>query len=111
MNSAQQIPACFFPLSTEQALREYDLLAQKLFGAGRLTLGIHRVLSSYALQVDSIIQAKQAGKHIPAFWFATMDKARSRLKLEELENPSSPPKSPVPNKFANFGLASRLRVA
>jgi hypothetical protein len=62
MNAAQQIPACFFPLTNEQASREYELLARKLSEADRLTLSIHRALSSYALQVDSIIQAKDAGQ-------------------------------------------------
>jgi hypothetical protein len=101
---------CFFPLSTEEASREYELLARKLSDAGRLTLAMHRALSSYVLQIDSIIKAREAGKHIPAFWFATLDKARLRLKLEQLEDPvlgSAPP----PNKFAHCGFSSRSRAA
>jgi hypothetical protein len=112
VNPPQQIPACFFPLSTEDASREYEFLARKLFDAGRLTLAMHRALSSYALQVDSIIKAKEAGRHVSAFSFATMDKSRSRLKLEELENPFSPAKvAPPQNKFAHCGFSSRSRAA
>jgi hypothetical protein len=111
VNSVQQVPACFFPLTTEQASREYDLLARKLSEAGRLTLAMQRALASYALQIDGIIVAREAGKPIPAFWFATMDKARSRLKLEELEKPFTDPAASPPNKFANYGFSSRLRAA
>lgn len=100
---------CFFPLSTEHALREYEFLARKLSDAGRLTLAMHRALSSYALQVDSIIQAKEAGKHIPAFWFATLDRARLQLKLEQLEDPV-PRSAPLPNKFAHCGFSNRSRA-
>jgi hypothetical protein len=75
LNAAQQIPACLFPLSTEQASGEYDFLARKLSGAGRLTIAMHRVLSSYALQVDSIVQAKEEGRQIRASWLATLDRA------------------------------------
>ena len=109
MNAAQQIPTCFFPLSTEQASGEYDFLARKLFDADRLTLAMHRALSSYALQIDSIIKAKEAGKHIPAFWFATLDKARLQLKLEQLDDPV--PRSAPPNKFAHCGFSNRSRAA
>jgi hypothetical protein len=110
MNAAQQIPACFFPLTTEQASREYDLLARKLSEAGRLTLAIHRALSAYVLQVDSIITAIQEGRPIRAFWLATLDKARAQLKLEELEDPLARSK-PSPNKYAHFGFSSRARAA
>ena len=110
MNPPQQIPACFFPLSTEQASGEYDFLARKLFDAGRLSTAIHRALSSYAVQIDCIIQAKEAGKHIPAFWFATLDKARLQLKLEHLEDPL-PRSAPLPNKFAHCGFSRRSRAA
>jgi hypothetical protein len=109
VNPPQQIPTCFFPLSTEQASGEYDFLARKLLDAGRLSTAIHRALSSYAVQIDCIIQAK-AGKHIPAFWFATLDKARLQLKLEQLEDPV-PRSAPPPNKFAHFGFSSRSRAA
>ena len=56
---------CFFPLSTEEASREYELLARKLSEAGRLTLARHRALSSYALQVDCIVKAKSEGREPP----------------------------------------------
>jgi hypothetical protein len=109
LNSAEQIPACFFPLNTEQALGEYDLLARKLADAGRLALTTHRALSSYVLQIDIIIKAKEAGKHIPAFWFATLDKARLQLKLEQLDDPVTR-SAPLRNKFAGCGFSSRLRA-
>jgi hypothetical protein len=100
---------CFFPLSTEEASLEYEFLARKLSESGRLTTATHRALSSYALQVDIIIKAKEAGKLIPAFTFATLDKARSQLKLELLDEPV-PRSAPLPNKFAGCGFSSRLRV-
>jgi hypothetical protein len=100
---------CFFPLSTEEASREYELLARKFCEAGRLTTVTHRALSSYVLQIDIIIKAKEAGKLIPAFTFATLDKARSQLKLELLDEPV-PRSAPLPNKFAGCGFSSRLRV-
>ena len=54
------------------------------------------------------------GRSMRAFSFATLDKARARLKLEELEktaSPSLPALPPPPNKFANCGFASRSRAA
>ena len=110
MNAAQKIPACFFPLTTEEASREYDCLARTLSDAGRLTLAMHRALSSYVLQADTILKAREEGSQIRASWFATLDKARSQLKLEELEDPTPPrdQAAPQPNKFADCGFASRL---
>jgi hypothetical protein len=67
-------------------------------------------LSSYALQVDIIIKAKEAGKLIPAFSFATLDKARSQLKLELLDDPVPRSAPLLPNKFAGCGFSSRLRA-
>ncbi|MCC2654885.1 MAG: hypothetical protein K0Q60_5052 [Microvirga sp.] len=114
MDTPHQLPACFFPLSTEEAAQEYDLMARALSDAGRLTLAMHRAVSSYALQVDSIVTAIKMGKPMRAFSFATLDRARSQLKLEELEKtapPSLPALPPPPNKFANCGFASRSRAA
>ena len=34
LSIAQQIPACSFPLTTDEAVREYDLLARTLSHAG-----------------------------------------------------------------------------
>jgi hypothetical protein len=115
MDSPHQLPRCFFPLKTEEAAQEYELVARALSDAGRLTLAMHRAVSSYALQVDSIVTAIKIGKPMRAFSFAVMDKARAQLKLEELERPAAPllPAAPAPrpNKFANCGFSSRLRAA
>jgi len=99
---------CFFPLSTEEASREYELLARKLSEAGRLTLARHRALSSYALQVDCIVKAKSEGRELRASWLATLDRARSQLKLEQLDDPI--PRSAPPNKFAHCGFSNRSRA-
>src|SRR5688500_8541737 len=115
MDGPHQLPACFFPLKTEEAAQEYDLVVRALSDAGRLTLATHRAVSSYALQVDSIVTAIKMGKPMRAFSFATLDKARARLKLEELEKPAVPSlavaPAPRPNKFANCGFSSRSRAA
>ena len=58
MDTPHQLPACFFPLSTEEAAPLSD--------AGRLTLAMHRAVSSYALQVDSIVTAIKMGKPMRA---------------------------------------------
>jgi phage terminase small subunit len=81
----QQLPRCFFPLTTPQARREYKLVGRTLAEAGRLTLAAHRALSSFCLQLDVVFKAISEGKHVRAHQFATMDKARAQLKLEELE--------------------------
>jgi hypothetical protein len=84
-----------------------------LADAGRLTVATHRVLSSYAAQVDSITTTIKQGKQLRAHQFAVMDKARAQLKLEELERPTPPQRAPEPlppeNKYARAGFASRLR--
>ena len=66
MHSAQQLPRCFFSLSTRQARREYRLVGRMLADAGRLTIATHRLLSSYAAQVDSIAKAIKQGKQLRA---------------------------------------------
>jgi hypothetical protein len=114
MSSAQQLPRCFFTLSTRQARREYKLIARMLADAGRLTFATHRALSSYAAQIDAISKAMKDRKQLRAHQFAVMDKARAQLKLEELERPAPPPRAPAPvptaNKYAQVGFASRLPV-
>ena len=106
---------CFFPLTTPQARREYKLVRRMLADAGRLTLAAHRALSSFCLQLDVILNAISEGKQVRAHQFATMDKARARLKLDELETPRSVQResnSPAPeNKFARCGLVHRRRAA
>jgi hypothetical protein len=104
---APQIGACLFALRTEVARNEYNTIALALIQADRLTMHTHRVLSSYATQVDAIAIAIEEGRALRASWFTQMDRARGKLKLHELEKPviSSPP-----NKFALCGFASRSRV-
>ena len=104
---APQIGACLFALRTEVARNEYNTIALALIQADRLTVHTHRVLSSYATQVDAIAIAIEEGRALRASWFTQMDRARGKLKLHELEKPviSSPP-----NKFALCGFASRSRV-
>jgi hypothetical protein len=104
---APQIRPCLFTLRTEVARNEYNTIALALIQADRLTMHTHRVLSSYAAQVDAIAIAIEEGRALRASWFTQMDRARGKLKLHELEKPviSSPP-----NKFALCGFASRSRV-
>jgi phage terminase small subunit len=111
----QQLPRCFFPLTTPQARREYKLVGRTLAEAGRLTLAAHRALSSFCLQLDVVFKAISEGKHVRAHQFATMDKARAQLKLEELETlrpVQRESNSPAPeNKFARCGLVHRRGAA
>ena len=100
---------CFFPLSTEEASREYELLARKLSDAGRLTLAMHRALSSYVLQIDSIIKAKEAGKHfLPVF--PVRDPRQSTVGPKRAARaPSS--RIRAAEQFAHCGFSSRSRAA
>ena len=84
MTSAPDLRGCVFPLRTEVAQGEYDLLGRILLQAGRLTLDAHRVLSSYTLQVDSISKAALAGKPVRGSWLTQLDRIRVKLKLAEL---------------------------
>ena len=106
---APQITPCLFALRTEVARHEYDSIALAMFEADRLTAHTHRVLSSYATQVDAIATAIEQGRPLRASWFTQMDRARGKLKLHELEKQLTVISSP-PNKFANCGFASRGRV-
>ena len=98
---------CLFPLRTEEALREYELIARTLLSAGRLTIENQRALSSYAMQFDLIIKAANKGDAIRASRFTQLDRVRAKLKLHELEKPMRTDTAPHPNKFANCGFASR----
>ncbi|MGY2052948.1 hypothetical protein [Methylobacterium sp. JK268] len=103
----RQIPACLFPLSTDEAGREYDRLARVLFDAGRLTLARHSALSAYAMQFDAVITATHQGKPLRASWFAQMDRARRELDLDGIDKPIAAPASAPLNKFARTGFANR----
>src|SRR5215217_4707610 len=105
---APQIRPCLFALRMEVARNEYNTIARALIQADRLTVHTHRVLSSYATQVDAIAIAIEEGRALRASWFTQMDRARGKLKLHELEK--RPTVSSPPNKFALCGFASRSRV-
>ena len=107
MSSVSDLPRCLLPLRTEEAQQEYDLLGQALVQAGRLTMGMHRGLSSYAAQFDGIIRAAQEGKQMRASWFTQLDRARAELKLDELEKATAAAPTPRPNKFARSGFSTR----
>src|SRR5215217_6908014 len=85
LSSVSDLPGCLLPLRSEEAQQEYDLLGRALVQAGRLTIGMHRGLSSYAAQFDGIIRAAREGKQVRASWFTQLDRARAELKLDELE--------------------------
>ena len=108
----REIPKSLFPLKTAEAQSEYDTLARILFERGRLTIGAHRALSSYAAQFDSITVANTTpGKQTRASWFAQLDKARRELGLDDLDKPIASPAGAAPNKFAGVGFAGRRRPA
>jgi hypothetical protein len=60
---APQIRPCLFVLRTEVARNEYNTIALALIQVDRLTMHTHRVLSSYATQVDAIAIALKRGEH------------------------------------------------
>src|SRR3954451_11074324 len=68
----------------EVARNEYNTIALALIQADRLTVHTHRVLSSYATQVDAIAIAIEEGRALRASWFTQMDRARGKVKLHEL---------------------------
>lgn len=103
----REIPKCLFPLQTEAAQKEYDTIARVLFDAGRLMLGTHRALSSYAMQFDTITAAAASGKQVRGSWFAQLDKARNELRLDDIDKPIAAPQGATVNKFARNGFASR----
>lgn len=105
----REIPACLFPLSTEKGQAQYDTLARTLFERGRLTMGVHHALSSYAMQFDNITAATANGKQVRASWFAQLDKARKELGLDDFEKPIAAPQGAPANKFAGVGFAGRRR--
>lgn len=105
----REIPKSLFPLRTTEAQAEYDTLARTLFERGRLTLGAHRALSSYAMQFDTITAAAQSGKQVRGSWFAQLDKARKELGLDDIDKPIASSASAPTNKYAHVGFAGRRR--
>ena len=82
-------------------------LARVLFDAGRLTIGAHRSLSSYAMQFDTITKAAASGKQVRGSWFAQLDKARKELGLDDLDRPIAAPQGARVNRYARTGFANR----
>ena len=107
MNTMTTLPRCLFELRSQEAQREYDVIVNALVGAGRLTMESQRALSSYALQVDAVIQTVSAGKPVRASRFTQLDRARAKLKLDELE-PAAAGAGPPRSKFAKWGFSNRI---
>ena len=107
----RDIPQCLFALNSVEAKYEYDIIAGLLFNAGRLTVSTHRVLSSYAMQFDTITQARAEGKLVPASRANQLDRAWNRLGFDKLDKPIAAPTSTPVNKYARTGFAHRLRQA
>jgi len=103
----RQVPACLFPLKSQEAKSEYDKFARVLFERGRLTLNAHSALSSYAMQFDNITRAAAEGRPIRGAAFIQLDKARKELKLDDIDKPIAAPKDASANKFARTGFANR----
>lgn len=103
----REVPKCQFTLRTTEAQAEFDTLARMLFDAGRLTAALHRVLSSYAMQFDTITAASAEGKQVRGSWFAQLDKARSQLGLDDLDQPIAAPRSARANRYARTGFPNR----
>ncbi len=105
--SFREVPKCLFPLSTQEGQAEYDTIARVMFDGGRLTLGAHRSLSSYAMQFDVITKTSREGRPIRGLWFAQLDKARKELALDDLDKPIAAPANAPANKFARTGFSNR----
>lgn len=105
----RDIPKALFPLITDEAKAEYDTLARLMFDAGRLTVGAHRALSSYAGQFDAITRAVSSGNPVRGSWFANLDKARKQMGLDDLDKPIAAPSGAPQNKYASVGWANRRR--
>src|SRR3712207_3688028 len=105
----REIPKCLFALNSAEAKYEYDIIAGLLFHAGQLTISTHRVLSSYAMQFDTITQARAEGRLIPASWANQLDRAWKSLGLDKLDKPIAAPTSAQVNKFAHTGFANHCR--
>lgn len=103
----REIPTCLFPIQTEQAQKQYDQIARALFEAGRLTLDAHSALSSYAMQFDVITRATAEGRVVRSLAFTQLDKARTALRLNELDNPIASSEDAPVNKFARSGFSTR----
>jgi hypothetical protein len=103
----REIPACLFPIQTEQAQKQYDYIARALFEVGRLTLNAHSALSSYAMQFDVITRLAAEGRTVRAHSFTQLDKARAALRLDEIDGPIASSEDAPVNKFARSGFSTR----
>jgi hypothetical protein len=105
--SFREIPECLFPLRSAGAQREYDEIARVLFDAGRMTIGAHRALCSYAMQFDAICRTADDGRVIRNSAFTQLDKARMALGLDDLDKRIAAPDGAQENKFARAGFSAR----
>lgn len=78
-----------------------------LFDAGRMTIGAHRALCSYAMQFDAINRTADEGRAIAASAFVQLDKARTALGLDDLDKQIAAPDGATENKFARAGFSAR----
>lgn len=103
----RKFPACRFTLTTAAARKEYDEIGRLVWNAGRLSLDMHLTLSNYAKLFDQIQTIESEGRTPRASWFANLQKAQARLKLDDLDKPISAPTEAPTNRFARFGFASQ----
>ena len=107
--SYRDIPACIFPLLTEQGKKAYDDVVRTKFDAGKLTPGALHDISSYALQVDNIARAALTGKPPRGSWSTQLDRARQKIDLDDERTVIAAPESAPINRFANTGFSARRR--
>lgn len=105
----REIPACLFPLKTDEAKAEYDRLARMVFDAGQMTVGKHSALCAYIVQFDSVTATTLQGKIPRAAHVEMLVRSLKRLGLDGLDKPIAAPAGAAVNKFARVGLPNRRR--
>ncbi len=103
----REIPACLFPLTSDEAKAEYDRLARVLFDAGRMTLGKHSALSAYAMQFDTMQTIARSGKVVKGLHFEQLARALKTLDLDATDSPIAAPSTAAVNRYARFGVSRR----
>ncbi|KMO34314.1 hypothetical protein [Methylobacterium aquaticum] len=105
----REIPACLFPLKTDEAKAEYDRLARMVFDAGQMTVGKHSALCAYIVQFDGVTDAALQGKPPKGSHVENLIRSLKRLDLGGLDKPIAAPAGASVNKFARVGLPNRRR--
>ena len=103
----RRMPPCQWPLVTDEAKKEYDVLGRVLFQRGKLTVDKHRALSAYALQFDQMQLKIAAGKPVRDIGFHLMARERRSLGLDSLDDPIAEPEDAPENPYAEHGWACR----